>query len=204
MRRSAVLVVLALLLTACSSGAKPSSPDVHRYTSQQFVVPLSVDVPAWVQSRPTELANLLTWTGADPNPDWAIRFLVPVNLYAPGSTTATTPPSGAPAYLTYLHSQVQHGAKLADEATRTVGGRPATVVTATTATSLDGSIGCPAKDAAAPDCYGLQSDLTLRIAVVDAGATTLLIWARVPAGDPKTAQVVADFAHVLDTVTLRA
>jgi hypothetical protein len=60
----------------------------------------------------------------------------------------------------------------------TVGGQPATIVTATTANGLDGSLGCPALAMAAPDCFGLQQDLVLRIAVVNVAGKTLLVWLR--------------------------
>ena len=41
--------------------------------------------------------------------------------------------------------QTDHGAHFADTTTTTVGGRPATIVTATVDDSLDGSLGCPSQ-----------------------------------------------------------
>ena len=51
-------------------------------------------------------------------------------------------------------------------------------MTATTLSSLDGSLGCQEEDSFAADCFGLQPDLILRIAVIDTEAGPLLIWVR--------------------------
>jgi hypothetical protein len=59
-----------------------------------------------------------------------------------------------------------------------VGGQAATLLTATTDRALDGSLGCPTRKTSAPDCFGLQPDLALRIAVVKVHDQTLLIWLR--------------------------
>ena len=52
------------------------------------------------------------------------------------------------------------------------------MMTATTPTSLDGSLGCQEEAMLAEDCFGLQPDLILRIAVIDTDAGPLLIWVR--------------------------
>ena len=96
-------------------------------------------------------------------------------MYPPSSAVATSPPKD---YLAFLLGQTDQGAHFTDETKTTVGGRPATVVTATSDKHLDGSIGCPEASMAAPDCFGLQPDLNLRIAVIDTGDTTLLVWLR--------------------------
>jgi hypothetical protein len=193
-----------LFAAACASGspasvAEPSeSASTVGYVSKQFVLPLDVDVPAWLPAQPTaDEPNFLTWTGEGAAVDRAVRFLVPVNLYPPGSTVATPVPDD---YLGYLQTQTRHGARIADEKTLTVGGRPATILTATTSTSLDGSLGCPEEGVAAPDCYGLQQGLALRIAIIDAGDTTLLIWARGVDGASDQAREFADFEQMLATV----
>lgn len=51
-------------------------------------------------------------------------------------------------------------------------------MTATALSSLDGSLGCPKAGLAAGDCFGLQTDLVLRIAAVNVHGETLLIWMR--------------------------
>ena len=51
-------------------------------------------------------------------------------------------------------------------------------MTATTPNSLDGSLGCQEEEMFAADCFGLQPDLILRIAVIDTDAGPLLVWVR--------------------------
>lgn len=81
-------------------------------------------------------------------------------------------------YLTYLLGQKKDGGVFTDRVERTIGGRPATLVTATTKTSLNGSLGCFESEQLAHDCTGLQPELTLRIAVIPDREQTLLIWLR--------------------------
>jgi hypothetical protein len=146
------------------------------------VVPFHVAPPAWLAAKPTvEQPNFLTWERGAPaaaQPARAIgvvRFLVPVNVYLPGSTSPTEIPDD---YLAYLLSQAKHGAHFSDQARTTVGDQPATVVTAAVDKSLDGSLGCPATETPAADCFGLQPELALRIAVLKVHGKTLLIWLR--------------------------
>jgi hypothetical protein len=162
--------------TTSIAATQPAS----QYATKQFIVPLDVEVPGWLPPAPSvDDANFVTWEASDA--ERAVRVLVPVSVYEPGSAVAVAPPHD---YLTYLLGQVDHGAHFADITKTTIGGKPATVVTATTDTSLDGSIGCSENDEAAPDCFGFQPDLSLRIAVVDTGEHTLLIWLRSAAGNP--------------------
>ena len=131
-----------------------------------------------------------------------MRFLLPVDVYVPGETEATPPPAD---YLTYLLGQSEDGATFSDQSETTVDGMPATLVTVTVEDSLDGSLGCPAEDVAAEECYGLQPDLTLRMAVIDAGDSTLLAWLR-HAGTEETGDATGEFAafeDMLATVSFR-
>ena len=179
-------VLAGFFLAACSSGMPPSGPtppvgsstqSTLGYSSTTFVVPFDVTPPAWQDPKPTdEQPNFVTW--AAPGAP-AVRFLVPVSVYPAGSNrTADTPED----YLTYLLSQSHHGAHFTDQTETTVGDQPATLLTATSDDSLDGSLGCPAADTAAPDCFGLQPDLALRIAVLQVRENTLLIWLRTDQG----------------------
>src|SRR5207247_2645654 len=77
--------------------------------------------------------------------DEKVRFLIPVELYPPGSSTPQPPPAN---YLEYLRGQAAQGAKFSNVATITVDGHAATLMTATTSTSTDGSLGCPVLGAA--------------------------------------------------------
>ena len=106
-----------------------------------FNLPFDVTVPGWLDATPSvEQPNFVTWQS--PTVDRAVRFLIPVNVYPPGGTGPTSPP---PDYLHYLLAQTDHGAHFADQTQTTVGGKPATIVTATVDNSLDGSLGCPDK-----------------------------------------------------------
>ena len=211
-RRSTALVAATalLLLGACDDEAdEPSgdstvaaAPAGPTYSTTAFVMPFDVTVPEWLPSDvTTDATNFVTWDpqlGEEP----AVRFLVPVEVYPPGDTDPTPPPAD---YLAYLLSQSEHGTTFTDTTETTVGGEPATLVTASTADALDGSLGCPAEGLEAADCYGVQPELALRIAVVDVGDTTLLVWLR-HSGAPDTddaAQEFAAFEEMLGTVTFR-
>ena len=67
---------------------------------------------------------------------------------------------------------------------------------------MDGVLGCQKPGLAAGDCFGLQPDLTLRIAVVDVSGKTLLIWERTAesASDADKAANVQTFEDMLATV----
>ena len=137
-------------------------------------MPFGVAVPVWLPRTPqAEQPNFVTWEAADIGLN--VRFLVPVDVYPPGGTDTTAPPHD---YLAYLRSQSDYGAHFADLSETTIGGRPATLLTATTDKSLDGSLGCQDQGMTAGDCWGLQPDVILRIAVLPAGDKTLLVWLR--------------------------
>jgi hypothetical protein len=209
--RSGACIFLVLMAVACGTSDAPSdtssavvAPAGTTYLTTEFVPPLEVTVPAWLPREPSaDEPNFLTWIGEGVWVDRAVRFLVPVNLYEPGSAAATAPPANYLAYLAYLRTQDQYGAHFGDEMAVTVGGRPATVMTATTTTSLDGSLGCPADGIPAAGCFGLQPELTLRIAVIDANDTTLLAWARAITGTADAAQEFADFENMLANLQFR-
>jgi hypothetical protein len=208
----AVLLALALSLTACDSSSDEDAAPAEStttapaggptYSSKSFVVPLDVAVPDWLPSEVSaDESHFLTWEPESPD-EPAVRFLVPVSVFRPGDTEATPPPED---YLSYLLSLSEQGATFADTSTTTVGGDPATLVTASVDTSLDGSLGCPADGLTADACFGLQSDLALRIAVVDTGDRTLLVWLR-HSGAPDTEAAHRDFEafeQMLTTVSFR-
>lgn len=185
----------------------PAAPEGSQaYSSKSFVVPLTATVDAALKSPPkTESSNLLSWDAAASDATNAVRFLVPVELYRPGSSTPQAPPKD---YLTYLQGQAKDGAELSKATKVTVGGRPATLMDVTTGEGnpegfLNGSLGCPARGAdRAEGCFGPQPDLLLRLAVVDVGEATLLAWARMNKDNPDQA-FVAMFERMLTTVRFR-
>jgi hypothetical protein len=160
--------------TAQATRATPATPATPSYSTKYFAAPVDVTVPSWLDPTPAEdTAHFVTWGSSDGSR--AVRILSPVVVYPPGSSTAVTIPKD---YLSYLLSQADHGGHFSDRVQTTVDGRPATVVTATTDQPLDGSLGCPETGIRAADCFGLQPDLILRMAVITADPAPLLIWLR--------------------------
>ena len=165
-----------------SASPAPSEPVGERYTTTAFAVSLTVIVEPLLKSPPmADTTNLLTWdAAADANEK--IRFLIPAEVYPPRRGVPRPPPAD---YLAYLLRQARSGATFSDESTISVGGHTATLMTATTTTSLDASLGCPIAGVANPEyggvgeCFGLQPGISARIAVIDLGdGTTLVAWAR--------------------------
>lgn len=216
--RLAVMAALSglalLVLPSCSTGgttsvpvkastASPSPLAGQTYASKAFVVPLAVTVDASLKSPPNpDSRNLLSWDAADGSSS-KVRFLVPVNLYPPGSLGAEAPPKD---YLTYLQGLTSRGAKLSNVTKVTVDGHPATLMSVTAATDqgTDGSLGCSTvgADKAAEGCFGVQPDLILRIAVIPVGNSTLLAWARTNKTFPDPA-FLAMFERMLKSVRFR-
>ena len=206
----------ALALTACGAAAgtsggtqkdhaaSPSSPTGQTYASKAFVVPLTVTVDASLKSPPNpDSRNLLSWDAAHDS-SGKVRFLVPVNLYRPGSSAPEPPPRD---YLAYLQGFTSQGVKYSDMAKITVDGHPATLMSVTSTNDsglLDGSLGCPTVGADQGEgCFGFQPDLSIRIAVIPVGNSTLLAWARTSKDSPDTAAFFALFGTMLKSVRFR-
>ena len=101
-------VVTALSLTGCSgsssNAATPSgsskstaaaspagAPQGPMYSSKRFVVPFDTATPTWKPGPPSqEQSNFVTWVA--PDDSQAIRFLVPITVYKPGTTTELSAP----------------------------------------------------------------------------------------------------------------
>jgi hypothetical protein len=193
------------IVTACGASSTPAesaaaSESGAVYTTSAFSVPFEVTVPDWLaETERVDETNFVTWEPAalaDP----AVRFLVPTVVYAPGSTETSPTPDD---YLAYLLEQEEHGATFTDQTETTIGGYPATIVTASIdGDGLNGSLGCPEEGIPAEECFGLQSELTLRIAVIDAGDTTVLAWVRHSndAGEEAAAEEFANFEEMLATL----
>ncbi|GAA2156974.1 hypothetical protein FHX52_4348 [Humibacillus xanthopallidus] len=156
------------------------------------MVPFDVTPPAWLDPKPAiEQANFVTWE--EPNLP-AVRILAPESIYRPGDPKESAVPND---YLGYLLGQTKVGAHFSDQTNATVAGQTATIITATTDTSMDGSLGCPAKGTLAPACFGLQPELQLRIAVLQVHDRTILIWLRTDKA-MKAADVAAKVASFND------
>lgn len=222
-RRTVIVTLCGLALLAvsgCGGGGEESTSTTastaptasaagQTYSSKAFVVPLTVTVEAALKSPPNpDSANMLSWDAAASDATNAVRFLVPVVVYPPGSSAPESPPKD---YLTYLQGQTKDSAELSEVTKITVDGRPATLMNVTRIIDdshpegfLDGSLGCPERtaDREGEGCFGPQPDLLLRLAVIDVGGTTLLAWARMNKDNPDPA-FAAMFERMLTSVQFR-
>jgi len=192
---------------ATTSTTVASSAASQTYSSKAFVLPLTVTVDPALKSPPNpDSHNLLSWDAAASKEKW-VRFLVPVNLYRPGSSVPEAVPKD---YLKYLQGQTKDNVEFSDVTKITVDGHPATLMTATSTLDAsheqglwDGSLGCPKKYAEQSEgCYGIQPQGIIRLAVIDVGGTTLLAWARTAKDNPDKA-FYAVFERMLTSVRFR-
>ncbi|WP_329001771.1 hypothetical protein OHA18_02060 [Kribbella sp. NBC_00709] len=203
---SSMLTIAALMVIplGCAgsdeSSAPPSAsgPSPVHFTSKAFSVPLTVALPASLKSQATEdTKNLISW-GAVSGQD-GVRFLLPVVVYQPDSTTPQPVPTDYPSYLAGLAGA---GATFVDKATTTVDGKEATLMTGTSTRSLDGTLGCPAATNPAAVCFGLQPEAALRIAVVNLNGKTMVAWARTQQDNADAPQFFAEFEAMLRSLQL--
>ena len=173
---SAATAAPSVAATPAAPSTRPAaSPSAAAgYSTTTFGTPIDFVVPSFVPAEPTEESGHFMTFVADDN-SVAIRFLQPVVVYTPGSSTTSPLPTD---YVSYLLGQTDHGATFADRADITVDGHKATVVTATTGRSINGSLGCPETGMTAEDCFGLQPEFYMRLAVVATDGGPLLIWLR--------------------------
>ena len=186
--------------TAAGSGGAAASAGTSggaSYTSAKFGIPLSVVVAPALGSAPTDdTPGLLSWTATvvDNN---RVRFLIPAEVYPPDATRPIPPPAD---FLGYINALAGKGAIFSDMTTTTIDGMPATLLTAKTSRSLDGSLGCPTTGAEQGEgCFGLQPEFALRLAVMDVGGKPLLVWARSDANIPDK-EFLAAFEDMLKAV----
>jgi hypothetical protein len=177
-------VVTVVSLAACGSSSSPTAsassatsaaaPAGPTYSTKYFTTPVDVAVPSWLEPAPTDdTAHFVTFDSSDGSRK--VRILSPVVVYPPGSSTTTPIPKD---YVSYLLGQAANGGHFVERVDTKVDGRPATVLTATTSHSLDGSLGCPDTGISAGDCFGLQPEVIARLAVITADQGPLLIWLR--------------------------
>ncbi|MFI6855922.1 hypothetical protein [Streptomyces sp. NPDC050416] len=174
-------------VSACGGGSAadaPSSPAARPtvsasassvvYKSKAFAVPLTVAVPASLGARPDEdTRTFLTWDTSESD---KVSFLLPVVVYPPGKDDPVEPPASYKGYLARLRGLTDYHATFRDTVETTVDGHPATLMTATTDWSLNGTLGCPGTGQDAhDDCYGLQPEYALRVTVIDIGKRTPLV-----------------------------
>jgi hypothetical protein len=212
----AALSALALLAAGCGSGgstaarasapaASPAPPASHTYASKYFRPPLTVTVDPSLKSPPViDFTTFLTWDAVSSSSN-KVRFLIPTNVYRPGSLVSQAPPKD---YLRWLQRLTRHGLKLSDVVKITVDGHRATLMTGTSTAAhgpefFAGTIGCPDPgDDQIESCYGIEPDVICRLAVIPLGKTTLLAWARTSRAHPDEA-FFAMFEKMLTSVRFR-
>jgi hypothetical protein len=182
------------------SAGSSSGSGALGYTTTKFGIPLTITVAPALGSAPTDdMAGLLSWT-ATGNDNNRVRFLVPAEVY-PADTTQPVPPPKD--FLAYVKGLAGQGGLFTDMKTTTVDGVPATLLTAKTTRSLDGSLGCPTQGAdQAEGCFGLQPEFALRMAVMDVGGNPLIAWARTDGQSPDAAFIAA-FEDMLASVDFK-
>ncbi|MGY4772329.1 hypothetical protein ACXC9Q_35940 [Kribbella sp. CWNU-51] len=194
---AASLLVLASSACGGDSSTTPTptaSASARTYTSQAFADGFTVTLPEDLKAAANpDSVTLLSWDSnlAENN---KVRFVLPVNLYMPKQPKPVALPQD---YLAYLRGLTAHGATYADETTTTVDGHAATLMTGNAAEPLDGVLGCAEINTPAEDCFGLQPDLSLRIAVIDVDGKTLLAWARTEKGAADVPAFFAEFETML-------
>lgn len=192
---AAALVAAIALLSGCSS-QRPAAADLVRPTARTtaypgLVVPVRLVAP---RAMPLEIqeARLLTWKVRE-NDDDKIRIMDPATV-APAGAAPMTAPADYHAYLAGLRSL---GARLSDDHPITVGGFPGRMFTITSTRDIDSGLGCWSD--ADDGCFGLPSDLVLRMATVTVEGKAVVLWARTTTAAPN-AEVVAAFESMLRTV----
>jgi hypothetical protein len=190
--------------TTAAVSTTTAALDGSSFASKSFVVPFSVTVPDAVKSPPAEDAtNVVSWAGAA-NPDNKIRFLAPVEVYRPNSSTPEPLPTD---FVAFVQALTNDTAEINDVSDTTVGGKPAKLMSVSRFEDanrpsgyLDGTLGCPAKGADREyGCFGPQNDLMFRLAIVYVDDQLLLLWARGPKSPVDTAWNKT-FEQMLSTV----
>ncbi len=227
----ALVSTLAVVLTACatstglpasgpsttsgpSATTDPSTPaaPLETFASSGFVQPFSATLPAWASSiAPTTALThrLITWEQAPcPNActdgtDSKLRVLAPRSVVKPNADASVPMPDFAD-YLTYLKTLERSGAiVVSDRATVTVDGHPATVLTVTAPSTLEGAMACELAAPATNGCWGFIAAFRLRLAVIDVGKHPLLVWARTNESSTQTAGSDADLNAMLTSMSFQ-
>jgi hypothetical protein len=178
---------------------KPAVTPTRDFSTTQFGLPFSVDLPGWVRTSSvvpvSEKPEWTTWNRC-PSPDTeCIGLSFNRNATVPGRPGPLTYAS----FLAYLDGLATEGdITISARSTTTVGGRPATVMSILPVRTVVGSAGCHAD----LSCEDLLEGVPTRIAVVDSAALdpdgqVLVIWTRAGAVAAPEAAWLSDFDLVL-------
>lgn len=192
-----------------SPTSSPSRAGSATFDSSEFAFPFTVRAPQWVtesMDAPTsENLRHVTWNRCENDICIGLTFLSLSVLHEVGeSSPAGRPMPSYSEYLAYLDGLVASGrATITERASRTVGGRPATVMLVTPLKLTPSGVGCEAGDGTRDDCWDFFEGVPTRMAIVDVGsANPLVMLTRTPSDNVDGSAWMAQFDPMLDTVQL--
>jgi hypothetical protein len=103
----------------------------------------------------------------------------------------------------YLRSLRRAGASIGNVKATAVARRRVTLMTITTRRALVDALGCQTRAASPAECYGLQTELALRVAVIAVRGRTIVSWARAAVSSPTRAKFFADYDAMIAHLTFR-
>lgn len=147
-------------------------------------------------------------TLSSPCPDGQDAFMVildPKSIYDPRKAPASSPMPGYAAYVSFIDSLNDPGWTTSDRSTTTTAdGHRVTLWTVAGDGIHNGAIGCNAAGDALESCFGsydaTAQPTVARFAVVDVGATPVVVWMDLNAANPKLPDMVRQFDHMMTTV----
>ena len=147
-------------------------------------------------------------TLSSPCADGQDAFMVildPRTIYDPSKAPASSPVPGYAAYVAFIDSLNDPGWTTSDRATTTTAdGHKVTLWTVAGDGVHNGAIGCAAAGDALGSCFGsydpTAQPTVARFAVVDVGATPVVMWMELNATNPRLPDMVRQFDHMMTTV----
>ena len=184
---------------------KPVVTPTRDFSSTQFRLPFSVDLPGWVRTSTvvpvSEKPEWVTWNRCPSNETECIGLSFNRNAYLLQSDRFVAVTYSA--YLAYLDGLEKSGAiQITGRTKQKVGGRSATVVSLTPMRDVPGGAGCH-NDTSCEDFY---TGVKTRIAVVDTAAVDpdgefLVIWTRAGALAAPEVDWLTDFDATIAGLT---
>lgn len=220
---AALVVVAAVVFSRQASrtdGVGPTTPDTPTSgatTAATFLrPPAELVLPAWTlplsgdQQGPSVIyaeqscAGLGGFMPCPDDGDLKLRLLTLRYFFRVGDPSMVVHPSYSD-YVAALDALEPSGvATISDRSTRTVGGRPATVMSLAVQLDAPGAISCPTAASAPHDCPPLVAGRAARIAVVDQTSVHLpptVFYISLNGDAPDRADRFAEFDTMLDSVS---
>jgi hypothetical protein len=191
--------------SSASPSVTPSRDATYR--SAGFVTPFVVTLPEWARDGsvdPKVDTNHVTFNRCADNACLGFAFLKPTAL--PQAGTSTVLPGSMPAYkqyVAYLKSLATAGsAEISGLRTTTIDGRRATVLTVSPTVDLPKGVGCEKADGTSDDCWDFFADTPTHLAVIDQGATPLVVLMRTNGDTPDFLSWMSTFDAAVASLTL--